>query len=147
MTPLPIARAVVVMISIAVGMNGALHATSDLTVTATYMGKGKVDETHEILVFLFDHPNPTADSEPLAVSAVTRSGGATTFTNVAADTVYVVLVYDEKANYDGRSGPPPQGHPIGIYSKAGKAVPVKLAPGTKVSATFDDSRRWVVNFN
>lgn len=136
------ACAALVMIALSGGTTGALLAAGDLTVTATYTGKGKVDDTHEILVFLFDHPTPTADSEPLGVSAVTRSGGTATFANVSADTVYVVMVYDEKANYDGRSGPPPQGHPIGTYSKAGKPVPVKVAPGTKVKATFDDSRRW-----
>ena len=126
--------------------SGILSAAGDLAVTTTYTGKGKVDETHEILVFLFDHPKPTADSMPLAVSHVTRSGGTATFANVSADTVYVVLVYDEKANYDGQSGPPPQGHPIGTYSKGGKPVPVKVVPGTKVNATFDDSRRWAINF-
>ena len=142
MTRVTMACALAGMIALGAGTNDALLAAGDLTVTVTYTGKGKVDDTHEILVFLFDHPNPTADSMPLAVSPVTRSGGTATFTNVSADTVYVVMVYDEKANYDGRSGPPPQGHPIGTYTKAGKPVPVKLAPGTKVRATFDDSRRW-----
>ena len=36
----------------------------ELTVSATYKGKGVVDDTHEISVFLFDHPNPTAESTP-----------------------------------------------------------------------------------
>ena len=35
----------------------------DIVVTVTYTGKGKVDDTHEILVFLFDQPTPTADSD------------------------------------------------------------------------------------
>ena len=39
----------------------------DVTVTVTYNGKGKVDDTHEILVFLFDHPNPGQGSVPLAL--------------------------------------------------------------------------------
>jgi hypothetical protein len=131
-----------VTIALCAATSLALGAAGDLIVTATYTGKGKVDDTHEILVFLFDHPAPTAESEPLAVSAVTRNGGTATFKDISADTVYVVMVYDEKANYDGRSGPPPPGHPIGTYSKAGKPVPVKLALGTKVNATFDDLRRW-----
>jgi hypothetical protein len=132
----------VVMTAALAGMSARLLAVGDLAVTVTYAGKGKVDETHEILVFLFDHPVPTSESVPLAMSPVQKNGGTAAFTNVSAETVYVVMVYDEKANYDGTSGPPPQGHPIGTYSKAGKPVPVKPAAGAKVSVTFDDSRRW-----
>ena len=114
----------------------------DVSVTATYKGKGPVDEKHAILVFLFDHPTPTAASEPLALQRIVKNGGSATFTAVAASTVYVTLVYDEKSSYDGRSGPPPPGTPIGAYVKEGKPVPVTPGPGAKVTATFDDSRRW-----
>jgi hypothetical protein len=114
----------------------------DLSVTATYKGKGPVDETHEILVFLFDHPTPIATSERLGMQVVTKDGGTARFTAVAADTVYITLVYDEKSNYDGRSGPPPAGAPIGSYAKAGRPVPVKPGPDAKVTVSFDDSRRW-----
>lgn len=118
------------------------QAARDLTVTASFTGKAKVDEAHDILVFLFDHPVPTANSIPLAVQSVPKNGGTVTFRNVSAPTVYVVMVHDEQANYDGLSGPPPEGTPIGTYSKAGK--PVAVTPGTnvKVTASFDDSRRW-----
>ena len=81
----------------------------DVVVTASYKGKGAVDEKHAILVFLFDHPTPTASSEPLAMQSIVKNGGIATFKNVAAPTVYVTLVYDEKSSYDGRSGPPPAG--------------------------------------
>jgi hypothetical protein len=120
----------------------ATQAGRDVTVTASFTGTAKVDETHEILVFLFDHPVPTADSIPLAVQAVQKNGGTVTFKDVSASPVYVVLVYDEKANYDGRSGPPPRGTPIGTYQKGGKPLPVTPGPNVKVSASFDDSRRW-----
>src|SRR5262245_39295721 len=116
-----------------------LQGKGSVTVTATYKGKGTVDATHDILVFLFDHPNPTAGSEPLQFRSITKNGQTVTFENVAKDPVYVTLVYDEKANYNGQS-PPPPGSPIGAYEKAGKAIPVK--PGSKVVVTFDDSRRW-----
>jgi hypothetical protein len=112
----------------------------DISVTASYKGKGPVDDTHEILVFLFDHPSPTAQSEPLDMQVITKNGGTATFKNVTLPSVYVTLVYDEKANYDGRSGPPPAGTPIGAFTKAGK--PVAIKPGVKVTATFDDSRRF-----
>jgi len=114
----------------------------DITVTVSYTGKGKVDDTHEILVFLFDHPTPTAESMPLAMQVITKSGGTATFKNVTQDVVYITLVYDENANYDGRSGPPPAGAPISAYAKDGKPVPVKPGPDVKLKASFDDSRRW-----
>lgn len=114
----------------------------ELSVTVTYTGKGAVDDKHEILVFLFDHPTPTADSEPIASQTTTKSGGTVTFKGVTQDPVYVVFVYDQAANYDGQSGPPPAGTPIGSYQKDGKPVPVKPGPAAKIKASFDDSVRW-----
>jgi hypothetical protein len=133
-----------------VGLTAAVSAAvlprftqaGDVSVTVTYTGKGKVDETHEILVFLFDHPSPTAGSMPLGVQAMTRSSGTVTFKDVAQDTVYVWVVYDEQANYDGMSGPPPAGAPIGAYEKDGKPLAVKPGPTAKVRVSFDDSVRW-----
>jgi len=113
----------------------------DIVVTVTYTGKGKVDDTHEILVFLFDHPTPVAASEPLAKQVTTKSGGTVTFKDVAQDPVYVTVVYDEAANYDGNS-PPPVGAPISSYQKDGKPIPVKPGPTAKIKVSFDDSRRW-----
>ena len=71
----------------------------DIVVTVTYTGKGKVDDTHEILVFLFDQPTPTADSEPLGMQTTTKSGDTVTFKDVPVSPVYVLMVYDEQANY------------------------------------------------
>ena len=120
---------------------GMAQKAADLAVTVNYTGKGTVDATHEILVFLFTTPNPTAESEPLGMQTITKNGGTATFTAVAPETVYVVMVYDEKSNYDGNS-PPPAGAPIGNYGKGGKALPVKPAETPKIKATFDDSVRW-----
>jgi hypothetical protein len=138
----------IVMLSVAlvltqvVGLS-ARAQTGDITVTATYKGKGTVDATHEILVFLFDHPNPTADSIPLNVQSITTNGGSATFKGLTTATpLYIVMVYDEKANYDGQSGPPPEGHPIGSYRKAGKPLAVTPGANVKVAAVFDDSERW-----
>jgi hypothetical protein len=119
-----------------------LARAGDVTVTATYKGKGPVDEKHAILVFLFDHATPTAESRPLALQTIVKNGGTATFKGVEAGMVYVTLVYDEKSSYDGQSGPPPAGTPIGSYTKGGKPTPVTPGPGAKVVATFDDSRRW-----
>jgi len=138
----------IVMLSAAltIAQLGGLAAraqSGDITVTATYKGKGVVDATHEILVFLFDHPDPTADSMPLAVQSITKNGGSATFKGLMTATpLYIVMVYDEKANYDGQSGPPPEGHPIGFYSKAGKSIAVTPGANVKVAVVFDDSQRW-----
>ena len=115
---------------------------ADLTVTVSYAGKGPVNEQNDVLVFLFDHPEPTADSRPLSLQTVTKNGGIATFKGVTAPTVYVVAAYDEKANYDGRSGPPPVGTPIATYSRGGKPVAVNPAKTPKVSFKFGDDKRW-----
>ena len=116
---------------------------ADLSVTVSYAGKGPVDAKNDILVFLFDSPNVTADSRPLgSVQVVTKNGGTATFKGVQAATVYVLAVYDEKANYDGTTGPPPAGTPDGMYSKGGKPLPVEPAKTPKVTMKFDGTRRW-----
>ena len=113
----------------------------DVSVTVTYTGKGKVDDTHEILVFLFDHPTPTVGSVPMEVQVTTKSGGTVTFKNVATTPVYITVAYDEAANYDGMA-PPPTGTPIGAYRKDGKSIPVTPGPAAKIKLSFDDSVRW-----
>ena len=114
----------------------------EVAVPATYKGKGPVDEKHAILVVLFDYPNPNAERPPLTVQAITKNGGTATFKAVTANPVYVTLVYDEKSNYDGRTGPPPLGTPIGSYAKAGKPVPVVPGPDARITVGFDDTVRW-----
>jgi hypothetical protein len=113
----------------------------DVSVTVTYTGKGKVDDTHEILVFLFDHPTPSVGSVPMEVQVTTKSGGTVTFKNVATTPVYITVAYDEAANYDG-TAPPPTGTPIGSYQKEGKTIPVTPGPTAKIKLSFDDSVRW-----
>jgi hypothetical protein len=142
MKKLLVASIALVGLTAAASLPVAAIRAGDVSVTATYTGKGKVDDTHEILIFLFDHPTPTAGSEPLGVQVLTKSGGTVVFKDVAQDPVYITLVYDEAANYDGRSGPPPAGAPIGSYMKGGKPIPVKPGPEGKVKVSFDDSVRW-----
>jgi type 1 fimbria pilin len=113
----------------------------DVSVTVTYTGKGKVDDTHEILVFLFDHPTPSVGSVPMEVQVTTKSGGTVTFKNVATTPVYITVAYDEAANYDG-TAPPPTGTPIGSYQKEGKTILVTPGPTAKIKLSFDDSVRW-----
>jgi hypothetical protein len=121
---------------------GQAQTIGDMQVTVTYKAKdAKVDDTTDILVFLFDHTDPTGESQPLGMQAVKQNGGTATFTGLPDRDIYVYVVYDEKGSYDGMSGPPPVGTPIGMYSKDGKvATPVK--PGAKIKLTFNDARRW-----
>lgn len=117
------------------------QAAREVSVTVTYTGKGKVDDSHELWVYLFDHPEIGAQSEPLAIQPIRKSGGTTTFKSVTADPVYVGVAYDEQGDFDAL-GEPPVGTPIAIYAKEGKTAPVKPAPGAKVTITFDETVRW-----
>ena len=72
----------------------------------------------------------------------TKSGETVTFKDVATSPVYVTAVFNEAANYDGQSGPPPAGAPIGSYQKGGKAIPATPGPDAKIKMSFDDSVRW-----
>lgn len=123
-------------------ITGLAQKPVDLSVTVTYTGKGPVDATHEILVFLFPTPEITAESKPITFQSIAKSGGTAMFKAVSPETVYIAMVYDEKANYDGTSGPPPAGAPIGYHTRGGRMLPVKPAATPKIKATFDDSQRW-----
>lgn len=115
----------------------------EVSVAAAYTGKGAVDATHEIWVFLFATPNIGQGVRPLAVHTVKKSGDAVTFRNVTQDPVYVAVAYDEKGDYDGNTAPPPSGAPIAYYTVDGKrvAAPVKTAGSAKVKLTFSDALR------
>ena len=112
----------------------------DVAATVAYTGKGKVDDTHEIWVFLFDTPEIDASSEPIAVESITKSGGTATFKGITRDRVYMAVAYDEKGDYDGQG--PPFALPTAMYSKDRKTNdPITPGPNGKVKLTFDDSFR------
>ena len=112
----------------------------DFAATVTYTGKGKVDDTHEIWVFLFETPNIDASSQPIAVESITKSGGTATFKGITPERVYMAVTYDEKVDYNGKG--PPFGLPKRMYSKDGKTNdPITPGPKGKVKLTFDDSSR------
>jgi hypothetical protein len=134
--------AALVVAAIALGPVAFVTAAGDISVTVNYKGKGPVDDTHEIWVFLFDSPEIAPGMRPVGTQSVKKNGGTATFTNVATDPVYVRLAYDEKGDYDGLSGPPPPGTPLGQYSKDGKTIaPVKPGAAAKLKVAFDDSFR------
>jgi hypothetical protein len=116
-------------------------AAGDLPVTVTYKGKGTVDATHRVIVFLFSDANVTSNSRPLDTKSASKSGETVTFTGVSGP-VYVFAVYDDKGTYDGLSGPPPAGVAVATYRKVPKGPPTAVKPGAPVKFTFDDSERW-----
>jgi hypothetical protein len=123
----------------------AAAAAKNVTVTVTYTGKGAVDAKHNVLVFLFDNPNIGPDSRPLGGPQVMQKNGSTvTFKDVSTPSVYIVAVYDELGGYDGVSGPPPAGTPIGMYSNDPKSPGVPVTPGPKavVKMSFNDAKRF-----
>lgn len=122
---------------------GAAAATElgprDVSLTVHYKGAGPVSEKHQVWVFVFDNPNIGGDSEPLDFRAVTTNGGTVIFRNLAVDTVYFGVVYDEKGDYEALEAPP-IGAPVAIFGKEMKAAPVKVGGGATL--TFDDTVRW-----
>jgi hypothetical protein len=121
--------------------DGARAAAGTVTVTVTYKGKGTVDSSHKLWVWLFDSPNIGAGSMPIAQMALDKNGSDAVFDGIAGDAVYVAAAFDEQGVMSG-DGPPPTGSPIGVIAgKEGAPSPVK--PGDKSAATlvFDDSFR------
>lgn len=124
----------------------AAPAGNSITVTVNYTGKGVVDASHEILLFLFNEPKVGPDSRPLGPpQIVTKNGAAATFANVSSTSpVYVLAIYDEAGTYDGRTGPPPVGTPIGFYAKDAKAPPTPVTPGPKtaIKLSFSGAQKF-----
>ena len=117
--------------------------TGKLAVTVQYAGKGAVDASHRIWIWVFDTPNITAESMPVSVGMLAENGGTYKFSGLPKE-VYLALAYDENGGYDGSAGPPPSGTPIAIHGAAsgGAAAPVVTGGDDAVlKVTFDDSAR------
>jgi hypothetical protein len=120
----------------------AIGAT-EVAVTVTYTGKGVVDAKHNILLFLFDNPNVGPDSRPLGPPQIaTRNGMTVTFKDVTTKPVYVFAIYNEKGTYDGQSGPPPAGTPVGMHGSATAATPVTPGMKTPIKMSFSGAKKW-----
>lgn len=124
---------------------GTLHASpapvaGTVKITVHYTGKGKVDASHKIWVWLFDTPNIGAGSMPIDQTALDANDTEAVFQGVAPSEVWIAVAFDEQGVMAG-DGPPPTGSPIGILMKDGK--PGSVAPGEKGMATltFDDTMR------
>jgi len=126
---------------------GTLHASpaagvaaGPVKVTVHYKGKGKVDSSHKIWVWVFDTPNIGAGSMPIDQGSSDANDSEVVFAGVAPSEVWVAVAFDEQGAMSG-DGPPPTSTPIGILMKDGK--PVSVIPGDKGVAviTFDDTMR------
>jgi hypothetical protein len=109
-------------------------------VKVEYKGKGTVDASHRVWVFVFDSPNIGSNAMPIAMDSVEKNGAIATF-DVAGERVWIAVAYDESGTMTG-DGPPPSGSPIAIYG-GNPAAPeaVVLGAKTPVAITFDDSQR------
>ena len=113
---------------------------SSVRVTVKYTGKGPVDETHRVWLWLFDTPDIGPGSMPIAELSVGKNGETASFDSVSAAKVWIAAAYDVHGTMSG-SAPPPSGTPIGIFASS-TGAPEGVKPGDKPAIlTFDDSQR------
>jgi hypothetical protein len=116
-------------------------AAGNVKVTVNYKGKGTVDPTHKIWVWLFDSPNIGAGSQPIDQIALDKNGTMAEFANVVPGQVWVAVAFDQQGVMTGNE-PPPPGSPISIHANA-NGVPDPVTPGDKavLTITFDETVR------
>jgi hypothetical protein len=116
-------------------------AAGALTVTVKYTGKGPVDQSHQLWVWLFDNPNIGPGAIPIAELSIAKNGGQAAFTAVAADKVFIAVAYDIAGGFAGQA-PPPSGSPVIVHSdKAGAPLAVATGDKARVAVTFDDTQK------
>ncbi len=108
-----------------------------------YSGSGTVDDKHKIYVVLWDSMAfVDGASRPVELEPLSSKNGTVTFSDVKKVPAYVSAAFDPNGQWDGKSGPPPEGSSLGLYSKTpGKPAPVDIAPGktATIELSFDDS--------
>ena len=116
-------------------------AAGTVKVTVHYKGKGTVDASHKLWVWVFDTPNIGAGSMPLDQIALDKNGIDAIFEGVVADKVWIAVAFDESGAMMG-DAPPPSGTPFGVLMGTDGA-PLAVVSGAKdaVALTFDDSQR------
>jgi hypothetical protein len=109
-------------------------------VTVDYKGKGTVDGSHRVWVWLFDTPEIGPNSMPIAETSVEKNGEVAVF-EVGNERVWIAVAYDERGVMTGNA-PPAPGSPVGIFSSS-TGAPEAVIAGAKavVVVTFDDSIR------
>ena len=116
-------------------------AAGTVKVTLNYKGKGTVDGSHRVWVWLFTSPDIGPNAMPIAELTVDTNGGVATFEGISAERVWIAAAFDEQGMMSGNA-PPPSGTPVGVYMGA-DGVPKGVVPGEAATAvlTFDDSFR------
>ena len=116
-------------------------AAGTVKVTVHYKGKGTVDSTHRVFVWLFPSPDIGPGSMPIAELTVDKNGDTAAFEAIAEDRVWIAAAYDVQGVMSG-SAPPPPGTPVGLYVGSDGA-PRSVVPGDSTVAvlSFDDSFR------
>ena len=79
---------------------------------------------------------------PVEISSTSSNGGTVTFADVKKSPAYVSAVFDPKGEWDGQSGPPPEGSSLGLYTKtppAPEPIEIKAGKTVTVEFSFDDS--------
>jgi hypothetical protein len=116
-------------------------AAGTVAVKVKYKGKGTVDGSHRVWIWLFGTPDIGPNSMPIAELSVTKNGEVAIFEGVAADKVWIAAAFDEKGEMFGQA-PPPPGTPVGVLLGTDGA-PAGVVTGGKTEAvlTFDDSFR------
>ena len=121
---------------------GAASETAGaVKVTVNYTGKGTVDASHKLWVWIFDTPNIGAGSMPIDQVSLDANGRQAVFENVAPGQVWIAVAFDEQGAMMG-DAPPPSGSPISVHL-GNDGMPSPVTPGEKgvVALTFDDSMR------
>jgi hypothetical protein len=110
-------------------------------ITVNYKGKGTVDRTRKLWVYLFATPDIGPTSQPIGQVTLDQNGAVAAFDGIGSERVWVAVAFDEQGVMDG-NGPPPTGSPIGILMDQNGA-PASVVPGERGMATltFDDSVR------
>ena len=104
-------------------------------VTVHYKGKGKVDASHKLWVWVFDTPNIGPGAMPLDQVALDKNDIDAVFEGVAADKVWIAVAYDESGGMMG-DAPPPSGTPIGILAGSDGA-PIRRRVGREGDGCAD----------
>ena len=120
----------------------ATHMTDGtVKVTVNYQGKGTVDASHKLWVYLFDNPNIGPGAMPIGIVSIDKNGGDAVFDNIAGDKAFIAVAFDENGTMT-QDGPPASGSPVAILVGADGA-PGPVTPGAKSPAvlTFDDTIR------
>ena len=120
---------------------GSRVAAGSVKVTINYKGKGTVDASHRVFVWLFSSPDIGPGAIPVAELTVDKNGGTATFEGVVDGRVWIAVAYDENGVMTG-AAPPPSGTPVAVYVGS-DGVPQAVVPGDSTAAvlTFDDSIR------